>query len=59
MDGRFVEAAVYERKKLKCGNEMKAPAIIEQLDSTTVLFEGYNATVDRYRNLIIEREREI
>ncbi len=59
MDGRFVEAAIYERKKLKCGNEMKAPAIIEQLDSTTVLFEGYKAKVDRYRNLIIEREREI
>jgi len=59
MDGKFVKAAIYERKKLKCGNEMKAPAIIEQLDSTTVLFEGYKATVDRYRNLIIEREREI
>ena len=59
MDGRFVEASIYERKKLKCANEMKAPAIIEQLDSTTVLFEGYKARVDRYRNLIIEREREI
>jgi len=59
MDGRFIETPIYERKRLKCGNEIKSPAIIEQLDSTTVLFEGYNATVDRYRNLIIEREREI
>jgi N-methylhydantoinase A len=59
MDGKSVEVPIYERKRLKCGNEIKSPAIIEQLDSTTVLFKGYNATVDRYRNLIVEREREI
>ena len=59
MEGQFVEAAIYERKKLKCGNEIKAPAIIEQLDSTTVLFKGYQAKVDQFRNLIVEREREI
>jgi N-methylhydantoinase A len=58
MDGKFVEVPIYERRKLKCGNGIKGPAIIEQLDSTTVLFEGYDAAVDRYRNLIIERERE-
>jgi len=59
MDGTFLEAPIYERKRLKCGNKIKSPAIIEQLDSTTVLFQGYAATVDRYRNLIIEQERKI
>jgi N-methylhydantoinase A len=56
MEGRFTQAPIYERKKLRYGNYIKAPAIIEQLDSTTVLFEGYGMTVDQYRNLIIEQE---
>jgi N-methylhydantoinase A len=58
MDGEFMEASIYERKKLKCGNEIQAPAIIEQLDSTTVLFPGYKAFVDKYRNLVIELKKE-
>jgi N-methylhydantoinase A len=57
MEGRFIQAPIYERKRLRCGNRIQAPAIIEQLDSTTVLFKGYRATVDRYRNLVIEKER--
>jgi len=56
MDGKFVQASIYERKELRCGNRIDAPAIIEQLDSTTVLFSGYRATVDQYRNLVIEKE---
>lgn len=59
MEGNFIEAPIYERKMLKCGNQIEAPAIIEQYDSTTVLFPGYIAFVDKYRNLIIElKEKE-
>jgi N-methylhydantoinase A len=53
MDGQFREVPIYERSRLKCGMELDSPAIIEQLDSTTVVFPGFRTTVDRYRNLMI------
>jgi N-methylhydantoinase A len=55
MEGLFREVPIYERSRMRCGMEIPSPAIIEQLDSTTVLFPGYHAVVDRYRNLIITR----
>ncbi len=58
MDGIFKDAAVYERGKLRCGNEIHPPAIIEQFDSTTVLVPGYKALVDKFRNLIVECQKE-
>ena len=56
MNGAKLEVPVYDRARLHWGNAISAPAIIEQADSTTVLFAGYRAAVDRFRNLIIERE---
>ena len=53
MDGTFLKVPVYDRSKLRRGNRLDSPAIIEQLDSTTVVFAGYHAEVDRYRNLVI------
>ena len=56
MDGAFLEIPIYERGKLKSGMRVRAPAIVEQVNSTTVLFPGYELTVDVYRNLLIERQ---
>ncbi len=56
MEGGFLDAAVYRRPSLRCGMRISAPAIIEQADSTTVLFPGYRIHVDPYRNLIATRE---
>jgi len=53
MDGEFLGVPVYERKQLACGNVIESPAIVEQADSTTVLFKGSRAAVDTYRNLMI------
>ncbi len=58
MDGQFMEVPIFERKKLEGGNEIQSPAIVEQLDSTTVLFPGSRARVDPYRNLIIDSRRQ-
>jgi N-methylhydantoinase A len=55
MDGAFREIPVYARQRLAAGMRVAAPAIVEQFDSTTVLFEGYDLTVDRFRNLILQR----
>ncbi len=55
MDGRHREVAVYDRPRLRPGMRVAAPAIVEQVDSTTVLFDGYELTVDGFGNLIIRK----
>jgi len=55
MAGRLLDVPVYERGQLRCGMKIPSPAIIEQIDSTTVIFTGYHTAVDRFRNLIITR----
>lgn len=52
--GGFVDCTIYDRDRLKAGNRIAGPAIIEQMDSTTVLLPGMTATVEPYLNLILE-----
>lgn len=49
-----VEVPIYQRSKLQCGNEIAGPAIVQQLDSTTLILPGQNAAVDNRANLIIQ-----
>ncbi|MBS7699904.1 MULTISPECIES: hydantoinase/oxoprolinase family protein [unclassified Chelatococcus] len=50
----FVETKLYDRALLRAGNVVEGPAIIDQMDSTTVVPPGQTATVDAYLNLILE-----
>mgnify|MGYP000976148139 CR=1 FL=1 len=50
----FVVCPVYDREKLKSGNRIKGPAIVEQMDATTVLLPGMHGYVEPYLNLILE-----
>ncbi|WP_112663568.1 hydantoinase/oxoprolinase family protein [Microvirga flavescens] len=50
----FVKAALYTRDALRPGNVVAGPAIIDQMDTTTVVPPGMAATVDNYLNLILE-----
>jgi len=54
--GGFVETSLYDRAKLQPGNELVGPAIVDQLDATTVILPGQTAVVDTYRNLIISTD---
>ncbi len=45
---------VYNREKLATGNKIVGPAIVEQMDTTTVLLPGDVCVVDPLRNLVIE-----
>ncbi|RBM21107.1 hydantoinase/oxoprolinase family protein [Prauserella sp. PE36] len=49
---------VLDRAKLKSGNTFAGPAIVEQLDSTTVVPPGWSSTVDDFGNLLIEVDAE-
>ena len=52
-DGNFVAAKVYDRNKLRAGNQVPGPAIITQKDSTTVVHPGHVGDVDEYLNILI------
>jgi N-methylhydantoinase A len=49
-----VPVPVYDRDKLNAGNVIHGPAIIEQMDATTVVLPGMTARVDPYLNVILE-----
>jgi N-methylhydantoinase A len=51
--GGFVECSVYDRYRLVGGSAVVGPAIVEELDSTSVIHPGYEARVDRYGNLLL------
>jgi len=53
-DGLPYNTPVYERAKLSCETSIIGPAIIAQLDCTTVIPPGYTGRVDLFGNLIIE-----
>ena len=53
LEGNFVEAGIYERAGLLCGNRINGPAIIEEPFHTTVVMTGQSIEVDRIGNLII------
>jgi N-methylhydantoinase A len=53
MDGKSVKAKVYERAKLKAGNKIDGPAIVLEMDSTTVILPRHSGSVDRFGNILI------
>lgn len=50
------QMALYERDRLPIGASFSGPALTFQFDSTVYIGTGWNATVDGYRNLILERQ---
>ncbi len=59
IDGRpqAVETAFYERGDLGAGDRIVGPAVVEQIDSTTVIPPGLLAEVDRHGNLVVDCSR--
>ena len=54
---RASETAVYERSLLKAGNRIPGPAIIQQMDATTVLLADQTAAVAPNGDLIITEDK--
>ena len=44
----FEEISVYDGSKLRCGNKVIGPGIIEQVNTTTFVSPDYNVVCDRY-----------
>jgi N-methylhydantoinase A len=52
--GGYVDCPIYDRGRLGAGTIFGGPAVVEELDATTVLHPDYRALVDGFGNLIIE-----
>jgi N-methylhydantoinase A len=53
MDGREQAAVIYDREKLRQGDRIPGPAIVIEMDSTTLIESGCVATVDAVGNILI------
>jgi N-methylhydantoinase A len=51
--GGFVTTPCYRRGELCAGQMLSGPAIVEQLDTTTVIFPGQQTQVDGFGNLLV------
>jgi N-methylhydantoinase A len=52
--GALVPCPVYDRDRLAPGHRIEGPAVVEQMDATTLLLPGQAATVDPYLDMIVE-----
>jgi N-methylhydantoinase B/oxoprolinase/acetone carboxylase alpha subunit len=50
----YVDVPVLRRESLSPGTELRGPAIVEQPDTTTVIYPGHRAVVDSLGNLVVE-----
>ena len=53
MDGREQPAVIYDRSKLRAGDVIPGPAIVCEMDSTTLIESGCTGTVDHVGNILI------
>jgi N-methylhydantoinase A len=59
---RFADVDVFDGAKLRYGNRIKGPAIIEQVNTTTFVTPEYNVLVDRFGSFTLympEKEKEV
>ena len=52
-EGKYYPTPIYDRNKMSQNLEITGPAIICEMDSTTVLLPGYQAQVDAVGNILI------
>ena len=50
----FEDIPVFQRQDLPAGFRLVGPAIVEQADTTTMIYPDHRAEVDRFGNLIID-----
>jgi N-methylhydantoinase A len=52
----FVRCPVYDRERLGTGHQFSGPAIVEQMDATTLILPEQRVRVDEFTTLVIEDE---
>lgn len=57
-DGGFKPAVIYDRALLRAGDRIAGPAIVVEMDSTTLVLPGHEAVVDPFGVILITPVRE-
>ncbi len=52
--GGLVDTPIYDRDVLGSGAVLESPSIVQQLDTTTVIYPGSSASIDVHGNLVIK-----
>ena len=52
----YIDTPIYSREALEPGMVLEGPAIIEQEDTTTVIYPNHTAHVDHHDNIVVEIE---
>lgn len=55
LNGGFLDVHLYLRKDLRPGHRLKSPAVVIADDATVVVDPDFEASVDEYTNIIMER----
>jgi len=53
VDGRDHAAKIYDRSMLKAGDRIPGPAIVTEMDSTTMILTDHTGEVDEVGNILI------
>jgi N-methylhydantoinase A len=53
VQGEFADAGIYDRLKLRAGDVIAGPAIVVEMDSTTLVLPGHSATTHPSGSLLI------
>jgi N-methylhydantoinase A len=54
LGGTWRDVPLYERAQLCAGHRLRGPAVVAQSDTTTVIPDAIDVTVDRFGNLMLE-----
>ena len=52
-DGEWHKAKIYDRSKLKSGNRIAGPAIVVEMDATSLILPGHTGVVDKVGTILI------
>jgi N-methylhydantoinase A len=53
VDDAYADARLYHRAELRAGNRIAGPAIVTEMDSTTLILPGHTGEVDQFGNILI------
>ncbi len=58
VDDSDQDTKIYDRSKLKAGNRIAGPAIVVEMDSTTLILPGHSGEVDKLGNILIRPDEK-
>jgi len=59
MEDTEMDATVFDRSRLGAGASLAGPAIVVEMDSTSVILPGHTGTVDHYGNILIRPDEQV